>query len=113
VNFIAESEAFSAVLYGIPPALLLIAGLAAARMAGATELGDALRIGPAVVAGYLPLALIGAVLFTISVEGSTGAPTLVTTVGLAGLVYPAVFGTIGAAVGTVLAAGESRREAAA
>ncbi|SFR92677.1 hypothetical protein SAMN05216559_1127 [Halomicrobium zhouii] len=113
VNFIAESEAFSTVLYGIPPALLLIAGLAAARMAGATELGDALRIGPAVVAGYLPLALIGAVLFTISVEGSTGQPTLVTTIGLAGVVYPAVFGTIGAAVGTVLASGESRREAAA
>lgn len=113
VNFIAESEAISAVLYVIPPALLLIAGLAAARMAGATELGDGLRIGSAVVMGYAPLALVGAVMFTISVNGSTGEPTLVTAVGLAGVVYPAVFGTIGAAVGTVLAAGERRRETAA
>ena len=113
VNFIVRSESLSVVLYGVPPALLLVAGLAAARMAGATELGDGLRIGPAVVAGYLPLVLIGAVVFTVSVGGSVGKPTLVTTIGLAGIVYPAAFGTIGAAVGVTLAGGETRRETAA
>lgn len=113
VNFVAESDALSPVLYGVPPALLVAAGLAAATMAGSIELRDSLRIGPAVAAGYLPLVLASAVLFTVSVGGSTGKPTLVTTVGLAGLVYPAVFGTIGAAVGATLAASESRHETAA
>lgn len=113
VNFVAESEGLSPVLYGIPPALLVAAGLAAARMAGSTDPADALRIGPAVAAGYLPLVLVGAVLFTVSVGASAGKPTLVTTVGLAGVVYPVVFGTVGAAVGATLGAGESRRGTAA
>ena len=101
VNYIAQGDALSAVLYVIPPALLLGAGLFAARMAEADELGDALKIGPAVAIGYLPLALLGVFLFTITVDSSSGGPTLVPAIGLAGLVYPLVFGTIGAAVATV------------
>lgn len=107
VNFIAQSDALSPLLYVIPPALLVVAGLAAARMAGSTDLSDALRVGPAVTLGYLPLVLIGAIIFTISVGDSVAKPTLVTTLGLAGIVYPAVFGTVGAAIGTTLAAPEA------
>jgi hypothetical protein len=104
VNFIAESDALSSVLYVIPPALLTTAGLAVARLDGATETARALRLGPAVALGYLPLSVAGALLFAISVgENSGGSPTLLTAVVLAGVVYPAVFGTIGALAGTVLA----------
>jgi len=98
VNYIAQRDAISAILYVVPPALLLGAGLFAARMAAADELGDALKIGPAVTIGYLPLALVGAFVFTVTVDSSSGGPTLVPAVGLAGLVYPLVFGTAGAAV---------------
>jgi len=104
VNFIAESDSLSAVLYLIPPALLTAAGLAAARLDGVTETGDALRVGPSVALGYLPLAVVGTVLFAISLgESSGGSPTLLTAVVLAGVVYPVVFGTVGAVVGAVLA----------
>jgi len=103
VNFIAESDSLSAILYVIPPALLTVAGLAAARLDGATETARALRLGPSVALGYLPLSLVGAVLFSVSVgEGSGGSPTLLTAVVLAGVVYPVVFGTLGAVVGTAL-----------
>lgn len=103
VNYIAQSDGLSPLLYVVPPALLLAAGLFAARMADARDLGDALRVGPAVALGYLPLAVVGVFLFRIAVESSSGGPTLVPAVGLAGLVYPVVFGTAGAAVAVALA----------
>ncbi|GGN97857.1 hypothetical protein [Haloarcula pellucida] len=103
VNFVAESDALSPVLYVIPPALLTAAGLAAARVDGAVETARALRVGPAVTLGYLPLAVIGALLFAVSVgEGSGGSPDLLTAVVLAGILYPVVFGTLGAVLGTAL-----------
>ena len=103
VNFIAESDSLSAILYVIPPALLSAAGLAVARLDGATETSRALRLGPSVALGYLPLAVAGALLFTVSIgAGSGGSPTLLTAVVLAGIVYPVVFGTLGAVVGTTL-----------
>ncbi len=113
VNLIVQSDSLSAVLYVIPPALLVVAGLAAARMTGATDPRDALRVGPAVALGYLPLAVVGAVLFTVTVGGSVGKPTLVTAVGLAGVVYPVAFGTLGAALGATFSGGEAAREAPA
>ena len=103
VNFIAESDSLSAILYVVPPALLIAAGLAAARLDGSTETARALRLGPAVALGYLPLSLVGALLFTVSIgEGSGGSPTLLTAAVIAGVVYPVVFGTLGAVVGTTL-----------
>jgi len=98
VNSIAQGDALSALLYVVPPVLLLGAGLFAARMADADELGDALVLGPAVAGGYLPLVLVGVFLFTVTVDTSSGGPTLLPAVGLAGLVYPLVFGTVGAVV---------------
>lgn len=111
VNLIQESDSLSPVLYLIPSGLLTVAGLATARLDGAVDVGRALRLGPSVVLGYLPLAVAGALLFSISVgEGSGGSPTLLTAVGFAGVVYPAVFGTLGAAVGAALG-GEDTRSA--
>lgn len=103
VNFISESDSLSPILYAIPPALLTGAGLAVARLEGITETGQALRVGPTIALGYLPLAILGALLFAVSVgDSSGGEPTLLTAVVLAGIVYPALFGTLGAVLGTVL-----------
>jgi len=103
VNFIAESDALSPVLYAVPPAVLTAAGLATARADGAVDRGRALRVGPAVALGYLPLSVVGALLFTVNVgEAGSGSPTLLTAVVLAGVVYPAVFGAAGAALGVAL-----------
>ncbi|GCF14927.1 hypothetical protein Harman_28620 [Haloarcula mannanilytica] len=103
VNFIAENESLSPILYLLPPAVLTAAGMATARLDGAADIGRAVRVGPAVVLGYLPLAVLGSVLFTVSAgESGQGAPTLLTAIVLAGIVYPVVFGTVGAALATAL-----------
>ncbi|TKX61091.1 transporter [Halorubrum sp. ASP1] len=98
VSFIAESDGGFTYLYVVPPLLLLVSGVAIARAAGAaTPVGGA-RFGALATAGYLPLALIGAFLFRYAVgDGGSVAPTLVTAVLLAGIVYPALFGAVGGA----------------
>lgn len=99
VNFIAEADAFSAVLYAVPPLLLVGAGLAVARRHGTSaDIGDTALAGASVVIGYLPLALLGIAAFGVSLGSSTGGPDPVLAVGLAGLVYPVAFGAIGAVV---------------
>ena len=104
VNFISESDSLSALLYVIPPAILTVAGLATARLDGARETARALRLGPGVALGYLPMTVVGALLFAVSFgSDSGGTPTLLTAVVLAGVVYPVVFGTLGSLVGTTLA----------
>ena len=98
VNFIAESDGGFTYLYLVPPLLLLVSGVAIARAAGAATPVDGARSGALTVAGYLPLAVIGAFLFRYAVgDGGSVAPTLVTAVLLAGLVYPALFGAVGGA----------------
>ena len=103
VNFIAESDSLSPVLYVVPPALLAAAGLAMARLTGASDAGEALKTGPTVALGYLPASIVGAFLFAVSVGSeSGGSPTLLTAVVLAGVVYPVVFGGLGAVAGATL-----------
>ena len=103
VNFIAESDSLSVVLYVVPPALLTAAGLAVARLDGATETARTLRLGPSVALGYLPASLVGALVFAISIgENSGGSPDLLTAAVIAGVLYPVVFGTLGAVVGATL-----------
>jgi cytochrome c biogenesis protein CcdA len=99
VNFIAEVAAFSAMLYLVPVLLLFGAGLAIGRRtAGEQDYGDAAAAGATVVAGYLPLAVIGAVLVQVQSGSSTAGPDLLLAVVLAGLVYPAVLGALGSVV---------------
>jgi hypothetical protein len=98
VNLIGEVEAFSAVLYVIPPLLLLAAGVFAGRQASADDPASGATSGALVLAGYLPLAVVGAFLFVISAGDTSAGPDLITAVLLAGAVYPAVFGAVGGAV---------------
>jgi hypothetical protein len=51
--------------------------------------------GAAIVAGYLPLAFLGALLFEISQAGTSFSPDIFAAVLLAGIVFPAFLGAIG------------------
>ncbi|QPV63392.1 hypothetical protein I7X12_01790 [Halosimplex litoreum] len=100
VNLVAGGEeAALTALFALPPVLLALGG-AVAAWDTATEPTTAARNGAAVVLGYLPLSLAGAVLFAIgSGDGPSAGPALVTAVLLAGVVYPLVFGAVGGLVG--------------
>jgi hypothetical protein len=99
VNLIADVEAFSAVLYLLPVLLLFGAGLAVGRRHVATsDAAEAAKAGVTVVAGYLPLAAVGAFLFQVQEGSSTAGPDLLLAVLLAGLVYPLVLGALGSVV---------------
>ncbi|WP_049906531.1 hypothetical protein [Halorubrum aidingense] len=103
LNLIAEADGGSlTLLYVVPPVLLIVAGIVAARIAGATEPVDGATAGVSVLAGYLPLAVLGAFLFRYSVGDGAVAPDIVTAVLLAGAVYPAAFGGVGGAVAALL-----------
>jgi hypothetical protein len=102
-NLISQADDGSlTLLFVVPPVLLTVAGLAVSRVAGATEPVDGAKAGAFVLAGYLPLAVLGAFLFRYSVGDGTVAPDLVTAALLAGAVYPAVFGAVGGAGATLL-----------
>ena len=100
-NLLMQAEGAGYLLL-VPPVLLLAAGLVAGRVAGAESPLDGARSGAFVLAGYLPLALVGAFLFRYAVGDGSVAPDLVTAVLLAGAVYPAVFGAIGGAGSSAL-----------
>jgi len=105
VNFVAGAEeATLTALYLVPPLLLVLAGALAAWNTAA-EPTTAARNGAAVALGYLPLSLVGAVVFAIgSGDGPSAGPALVTAVLLAGAVYPLVFGAVGGLAGGHLSA---------
>jgi len=104
LNLIAEADGGSlALLYVVPPLVLLVAGLAAGRLAGASTPLDGATSGSLVLAGYLPLAVIGAFLFRYSVGDGSVAPDLITAVLLAGVVYPVVFAGAGGALSGLIA----------
>ena len=105
-NFIG-GDGFTPLLYIVPPALLIVAGLAIGRYTGATELNDGAIAGALVTPGYLVLAVVGTFVFTVEVGGASGAPDLVPAVLIAGVIYPVVFGAIGGAIAAVTAS-ESR-----
>ncbi|WP_128905451.1 transporter [Halorubrum amylolyticum] len=102
-NLITQAEGGSLTfLFVVPPILLLLAGAVAGRTANADNPVEGAQAGAFVLAGYLPLAVIGAFLFRYAVGDGTVAPDLVTAVLLAGAVYPAVFGAIGGAASSLL-----------
>lgn len=98
------TDAVPEILYLAVPVVVLVgtAVLLVGRVDGAVEsVGSAGAVGASVVAGYLPLALLGQVLFTHTETGFGGAasltigPDLLPSVLLVGLVYPVVCGAVG------------------
>ncbi|WP_396611878.1 transporter [Haloferax sp. S1W] len=102
VNLIEGVEAFSPVLYAVPVIALLVAGVVAAVASGASAAKSGAIAGGGTVLGYLPVALAGLALFAVTIGDATARPDPVTTVLLAGLVYPAVLGIVGGVVVSVL-----------
>lgn len=106
-NFVGGEDGFTALLYVIPPALLIAAGLAIARYRGATDVNDGAITGALVVPGYLVLSIVGTFLFRVEAGGASGQPDLLPTILLAGIVFPVVFGAIGGAIASVTAEDDS------
>lgn len=101
VNLIAASDDGSlVVLYALVAAVLLLAGAAVGRVAPADRLATAAASGASVLVGYLPAALLAALLVGHTLGGDIRvAPDLVTAVAVAGIVYPAFLGALGGALG--------------
>ncbi len=101
VSFIG-GDGFTPLLYLVPVALLIGAGVAVGRSVDVTETTDGAVAGALVVPSYLVLSAIGALLFRVSAEAFgasfSGQPELLPSVLLAGIVFPAVFGAIGGIV---------------
>lgn len=104
INFLTmdgASELFSlpTVIYHLIPILALVgAGVFLALTAEAKDPIDGALAGVSLVVGFVVLALLGTFLFS----NDIGSPDLITGVILAGVVYPAVFGAIGGAIGSKL-----------
>ncbi|SEL50766.1 transporter [Haloferax larsenii] len=94
-NLIEGVEAFSAVLYAVPAVALLAAGVVAAVACGASSAKSGAMAGGSTVLGYLPVALAGLALFAITIGDAVARPDPVTSVLLAGIVYPATLGIVG------------------
>jgi len=102
-NFVANADGGSlALLFLVPPLVLLGAGVAAAALSRAASAADGATVGALAVVGYLPLAIVGVVAFGYAVGDGTIAPDAITAVLLAGAVYPTVLGGLGGAIGAVV-----------
>jgi len=115
-NIISEAADLTVpepIWYIVPVVILVAIGLVAAmgldeRSASAQ---DAALSGAAVVAGYLPLAVVGTFLFKYETEQSFLGQTISTSitpdtamaVGLAGVAYPVVLGAVGGFLSTLVA----------
>ncbi len=101
VSFIG-GDGFTPLLYLVPIALLVAAGLAVSRSQGVTGTTEGAVAGALVAPAYLVLSAIGAVLFRVSTEALgasfSGEPELLSAIVLAGIVIPAVFGALGGLV---------------
>lgn len=107
-SFIASGES-PALLYALPVALLLAAGFGLTWMdrrgagrLGGTSPGRGAAVGATTAVGYLPLAVGGVFLFTVTRGDATIQPDPVTGILLAGVVYPLVLGTVGGVLGAAL-----------
>lgn len=98
-------------LYVVPPIAILLASAALLGWVDeATDAAGGAFRGALVVVGYLPLAVLGAVVTGHTVEASvpfvtvsgTIEPQLVPAAVIAGLLYPIVFGAIGGAIASRL-----------
>jgi hypothetical protein len=101
-TFVGGQDGFTTLLYVVPPALLVAAGLALSRRQGASTPVRGATAGLTVVPGYLVLSVAGTFLFEVAALGARGAPDLLPAVVLAGVLYPLVFASAGGALGGFL-----------
>jgi hypothetical protein len=97
-------------LFAVPPALLLVAGLAVGALWADGRARSGALYGAALVLGYLPMALVAGLFADYSDSEASLAGTVSVSAGpklpealaLAGIVYPLVFGVLGGVVAGVL-----------
>lgn len=107
-SFIGGEDGFATVLYLLPAALLLAAGMGLARYHRATDPTTGLVRGLLCVPSYAILSIAGVFLFEVQIAGASGAPDLLPAVFLAGIIFPVIFGGGGGAIGGFL---EQRNQA--
>lgn len=100
IDFLAIGGLPTGLYYVVPPIFLFLAGRSVARSNGhvSMESGRLATYGATVVAGYLPLALVGNYAFTKQGVGpnmATVGPDMAATLLVMGVVYPLVFGGLG------------------
>lgn len=105
-NFIAAGDDGTlTLLYLVPVVALFAAGFAVVTLGSddeADELATGAVDGAAVVAGYLPLAVLGLFVFAYSIGDGSIEPDPIASVFLAGIIYPVVFGGLGGAVASIM-----------
>lgn len=102
VNLIGAAGGALVVLYVLPPLILMSAGWIATRNKESSSPTKLLIAGGMISLGYVPLALAGTVLFAVNRSGIALHPDILFGVVVAGLLYPAVFGAIGARFGDLV-----------
>lgn len=90
-NFIQGSDANLALLYVFPPVILLVAGFLVAFTLEDSDPVDVVKSAGMVTAGYALAAAAGTVVFRVGASG----PDVVPAILVAGILYPAVFASIG------------------
>ena len=108
-NYVAGAEGLLTVLFFLPPVVLVIAGgLVTARSRDdLRRLTDGLVSGATVTVGYLALTVLGLLLFAIEAGDGTVRPDPLVAVFVAGILYPAVFGSLGGILTWLLTRGSS------
>lgn len=105
-------DGFTPLLYVVPVALLVTAGVFVGRSSGVTDTAEGAVAGALAAPAYLTLSAVGAVVFRVSSEalGATfsGRPELVPAIVLAGIVFPVVFGSLGGVVAANTGAGRGQ-----
>ena len=110
-NYVTDGSVFGesfslqlpSVLYHLVPILCLgIAGFALARYVGSHTTQDGAIAGATILAGTLPLSLLGTFLFTLEEDGTAIAPALTESILFVGIFFPLFFGALGGALSSRL-----------
>lgn len=96
VNTVRATGGPLLILFLVPILLCMLAGGLAVRKRRTTVTGQVIIGGGYITLGYLPLAIIVSFLLSVGVNEGTLIPDRMATVFLPGLVYPALFGALGA-----------------
>lgn len=99
ISTVGGEDGFTPVLYLIPAALLVLAGLALAFVHEQHDPVTGALAGVRALPAYLVLSVVGVFAFEVTIGSARGAPDLLAAVFLAGIVYPVFFGGIGGAIG--------------
>lgn len=100
MSMIGGEQGFTVLLYLVPVVLLVVAGAIAARYQPVHAPISGAVAGLTVVPGYLLCAVLGVLLFEVTLAGARAGPNPVTGILFAGIAYPLIVaGASGAVIG--------------